>query len=152
MSKVSWAVFAGVASLGLAACGAPLDASRLGPFAAVHIASERGLPDSYGRFERWGLDREPGFSASFVELRGAGPGLGRNTQARTRLLVLEGTLRVRVGDEERLLRPGAFVSIPRGMLSRVSPSSGGKALYLRILTPDMDREEIWEPRVFGAGR
>ncbi|MBI3552426.1 MAG: hypothetical protein HY077_07895 [Elusimicrobia bacterium] len=150
----SGATAAVLATLSLAACGRPDGLSRPERPPAVVAISEllRALPDSPGRQRVWALERQPELSASIVDPRGTRLGMGQNPRARTRLLILKGTVRVRAGLGERTLGPGSFVSVPRGMFRRISPAGEGQILYLRVLAPDMDRTISVEPRSRGGGR
>ena len=44
-----------------------------------------------------------------------------------------------------MLRAGSYASIPRGMLCRLTPVGAEQVLYLRLLTPDVDKDVQLEP-------
>ena len=127
--------------LPLRGCGRPQSVSPTERAAIFSIEETlRILPEIFGGKKVWSLDREPTLSASLIDPRGLRVGMRQTPHARTRLFVLKGTLRVRAGAEERVMRAGSFVSIPRGMLRRLSPVGEGQVLYLRLLTPDVDKD------------
>lgn len=136
-----------VLSLPLLGCGRLEGRSRTESPAAVFAFGEllRTLPEVFGGQSVWSLDREPALSAFLVDPRGARAGMSLNPHARTRIFVLRGALRVRAGAEERVLREGSYASLPRGMLRRLSPVGAEQVLYLRLLTPDVDKDVQLEP-------
>lgn len=146
MKSHAGAIVLAVLSLPLHGCGRPQGVSpaeRAAIFSVEEIL--RILPEIFGGKKVWSLDREPALSASLIDPRGLRTGMRQTPHARTRLFVLKGTLRVRAGAEERVMRTGSFVSIPRGMLRRISPVGEGQVLYLRLLTPDVDKDIELEP-------
>jgi hypothetical protein len=132
------AVLCGASCSVLSGCG-----EREEPGLVVSLA-ELGPPDGPDLRPSWTLERVPGLSAGVVALSGNRWGFGANPGARTRLLILSGTARVRVGTEERILREGALVSVPAGVTRRVSSVGPVPLRFLRVLIPDIDHDAVWE--------
>lgn len=134
-------------SLPLHGCGRPQGRNRTESPAVIFSFDELPgtLPEIFGGKRIWSLDREPTLSATLIDARGLRTGMRQTPHTRTRIFVLKGTLRVRAGAEERVMREGSFVSIPRGMLRRISPMGAEQVLYLRFLTPDVDKDIELEP-------
>ena len=64
-------------------------------------------------------------------------------------LTLEGTLRMRVGDEERLVDPLSWVQVPHDVVHTFSPADGeaiflscGFSVYLRGENPGFDQHDL----------
>lgn len=98
--------------------------------------------DQAGCRKLWRLEHTAAVAAWLVVPECKRESLRYSPYARLRLLVLNGSLRVRAGTTERLLGPGAYASIPRGILYRLTPSPGTR--YLRFLTPNIESEAVLE--------
>ena len=74
-------------------------------------------------------------SESVIEAGFPGPPPHRHAHLHDMFYVLEGTLRMRVGDDERDVGPGTFVCVPPGVVHSFRNATGEFVRFLNFNTP-----------------
>ncbi len=84
--------------------------------------------------------------AAIVRSGGADSGLHRQPNHGELLVVIDGEGEFRVGDEQRRVRPGDFVFVPRNAIHGTVSTKGGPLSLLAIIAPQIDlaKDVIWE--------
>lgn len=115
------------------------------------VRSLEADPDTAGHpIKRQFLCRGDGLTANLAVVEGTGGAGALHVQPHHEevVVVLDGEVDFRVGDEVRPVQPGALVFIPRGALHGPLPAQGQRMAALSIFAPRFDPSRadnfVWE--------
>lgn len=107
--------------------------------------------DKVGR--AWVVEHTGNLSSLLVELTGPLP-MHHHPDGDHRIYLIQGDLELTVGDQTRVMHPGDYWVIPRGVRHRLAPKKGTRVLYGSVDLPAVDaKKTVWiepAPKVIPA--